>query len=374
MSNPHRRIRKRAWAALVWMLVFFLTGQLALGLYLHRRHPEFFDPEFTFRLRDLKARLAEAPDRPLALAIGSSRIACGLRPDCVRAPARSGEPEPLLFNLSLVGAGPVRQRMVLRRVLEAGIRPRWLFVEVWAPYLTQTGFYNEEAGIFKQDVYWPDVPVIARLYDRRWTAMGRVLTETLTPALHYRLRLLQRRARFLVPQSKQNSMQFEAIAWSNLDGWGWLPIPRDPGETAALLARDRALTQPLLDRFHVSAVSDQALRDLLDDCRVNDIRAVLLLMPEHSALRSWYPARTRSMLAAYLNPLSAAYRAPLIDASAWCADEGFGDCCHLQPPAARSFSERFGRDIYQPLLAGRPPAGDMLAPKARQASADAQKD
>jgi hypothetical protein len=351
MSKPPRRIRFQSQATLVWTLIFFLGGQLVLGLYLHRRHAEFFDPEFTFRLRDLRARLADAPGRPLALAVGSSRLACGLRPDCIRTPS---ETEPLLFNLSLVGAGPVRERMVLHRALEAGVRPRWLFLEVWAPYLSQAGFYNEEAGIFMQDVYWPDVSVIARLYHRRGTALEYVLRETLTPALHYRVRLLNRRARFLIPDSKQNALRFEEMAWSRLDGWGWLPIPRDSTETAALLGRDRALTQPLLDDYRISGIAEQALRSLLDECRTHDIKTVLVLMPEHSALRSWYSPATRTKLAAYLHRLSAEYQAPVVDASAWCDDEGFGDCCHLQPHAARAFSERFGREIYHPLIVGHP--------------------
>src|SRR5579864_2127963 len=83
MHDGRRRIRSQARPALLWTLFFFVAGHLAIGLYLHRRHPEFFDPEVTLRMRKLPARLAEAPGRPLALAVGSSRLVLGLRPQAV---------------------------------------------------------------------------------------------------------------------------------------------------------------------------------------------------------------------------------------------------------------------------------------------------
>jgi hypothetical protein len=90
------------------------------------------------------------------------------------------------------------------------------------------------------------------------------------------------------------------------------------------------------------------------------IRTVLIILPEHSTLRGWYPPATRAVLTAYLRRLGDDYHAPVIDARTWCGDEEFVDYCHLQPVGARSFSERFGREVYHPLLQGQVPGGAVL--------------
>jgi hypothetical protein len=78
-------------------------------------------------------------------------------------------------------------------------------------------------------------------------------------------------------------------------------------------------------------------------------------MPEHSALRGWYPPAARTALHAWLGRLRDDYRLPVIDARTWAADGDFVDFCHLLPRGARPFSERFGREVFGPLLAGRDP-------------------
>jgi hypothetical protein len=368
MNTNKSRFHNQARAAVIWALVCFLVGHLIYGVYLHRRHPEFYDPEFSFRLRDLKRRLSEAPDRPLALAVGSSRVAFGFHPASVSGPGAAGDREPILFNLAMLGVGPVRERLVLRRVLNEGIKPRWLIIEVWAPFLPHAGFFREEPNVFKHDVYWSDLPVLSRVYNRSGEAVNLLIEKNLTPALHYRARLLDRRARFLVPPAFVSEMAFDDVSWAGLDGFGWVPAPfprPKPTEFTVLLERDKKLIKPLLDDFHVSEVSDQALRDLLDDCRVHDIEPVLLLMPEHSELRQWYAPKTRLTLTAYLRQLSDVYRTPVIDARTWVDDEDFGDCPHLEPHGADVFSERFGREVFRPLVQGRPLPQATLLDDAR---------
>ncbi len=282
------------------------------------------------------ARLREAPGRPLALAVGSSRFAFGFRPASVTASA-GATPEPVLFNFAMLGVGPVGQRMILHRVVKMGLRPKWLFVEVWPPFLAQGGFYNEESVIFRRDTYWSDVPALARLYHRRWDAVSRVFAETVTPALHYRMDLLNRCAPFLAHPLLLNYMDFNDRLKSKLDGSGWMPFLDDhptPAESAVHHERARRMTKPLFDGFRISDISDKALHDLLDECRAYDIQVALILMPEHSTLRNWYPPMQTDMTA-YLHRLSADYQTPVIDARAWCGDDDIPDCCHLSPRAPR---------------------------------------
>ena len=43
---------------------------------------------------------------------------------------------------------------------------------------------------------------------------------------------------------------------------------------------------------------------------------------------------------------------PVIDARRWVADDGFADAHHLLPGGAADFTNRFGREVLQPLLEG----------------------
>lgn len=361
MLDRHRRIRSQARPALMWTLLFFVAGHLIVGLYLHRRHPEFFDPEMTLRMRRLPARLAEKPVRPLALALGSSRLVFGLRPASVMAQVPGSSETPLLFNFSMLGVGPVGQRMVLHRLLQKGIRPKWLFVEVWPPILTQHFPFSEETRTFRHDVYWSDVSIIGQLYQRRWEAADRMIAQTLTPLLQYREPVLEHYTPSLLGTLFQQQLEdgvFEKYLQYHLDDFGWVDffnLHTDPVHTE----RVRRVIKPLFDDFHINAVSDRALHDMLAECRARNIRVMFLLMPDHSMMRGWYKS-VQDRLFSYLRRLSAENDALILDARSWQPDEDFPDCCHLSQRGAHSFSERFGREVYRPLLEGRAPAREIL--------------
>jgi hypothetical protein len=344
---------------LSWTLIFFLAGHLGIGLYLYHRHSDLFDPEVTLRLRMLPERLAESPGRPLALAVGSSRLVLGLRPVSVMDQVTDEPKKAILFNFSMLGAGPMSQRLVLHRLLRKGIRPKWLFVEMWPPLLTQEAALSEENRTFEHDVYWSDVPILGRLYHRRWEAVGRVIAETLAPLLQYRQTVLERYAPSMLPLVLRQLCEgsFEKSLQHRLDDFGWVDyeLRADPvhGERA------RRVYKPQFDAFAMSDVSDRALCAMLAECRAHGIRVVFLLMPDHSIVRGWYASMQRRYIP-YLRRLSAENNAPIVDARDWLPDEAIPDCTHLSPKGARAFSERFGREVYCPLLQGRQLSGDVL--------------
>jgi hypothetical protein len=359
MYANHRRIRSQARPALLWTLLFFLGSHFVMGRYLHRHHPEMFDPEVSLRLDKLPQRLKEAPGRPLALALGSSRIVLGFRPESVIEQTASDDPKFVLFNFSMLGVGPVGERMVLHRLVRKGIRPKWLFLEVWPPILTQAFPFVEEIRTESRDVYWSDVGIIARLYHHRWQAIGRVIEQTLTPLLPYRQSVLEHYAPFVLPgmTTQMCDRGFEKSLQYRLDEFGW--VNYDIQDDGTYQERARRVTKPLFDRFCISPVSDRALHDLLEECRANDIQVVFLLMPDHSLVRSWYTAMQDKVMP-YLRQLSIENHAPIVDARAWQPDEHIPDYCHLSPRGARSFSERFGREVYRPLVQGSPLAKEVI--------------
>jgi hypothetical protein len=259
----------------------------------------------------------------------------------------------LLFNFSMLGTGPVGQRMVLHRLLRKGIQPKWLFVEVWPPILTQDFPFVEEDRTFQHDVYWSDVPIIGRLYHRRWEAVGQLIAETLTPLLQYRETMLEHYAPLLLPPllRQWSDGGFEKCLQKHLDDFGWVDYELHPDPVH--YERARRVYKRLFDNFSINDVSERAFHDMLEECRSYDIQVVFLLMPDHSLLRGWY-ASMQHRLMPYLRRLSAENHAPIVDAREWRPDEDIPDCTHLSAKGARAFSVRFGREVYRPLLQGRP--------------------
>src|SRR5258707_277123 len=127
---------RHARGTFIWTAAAFAIVQLGLTLTLECCRPNRNDPEFEIRASLLeRARHAE-PDQPLLLVVGSSRFVTAFRPECMpelRTP--SGE-VPIAFNFSHFGAGPFVNLIEIHRLLAAGVRPRWMVMEVLPAYLS----------------------------------------------------------------------------------------------------------------------------------------------------------------------------------------------------------------------------------------------
>jgi hypothetical protein len=360
------RLRQRrvphARAALGWTILLLAGVQVGLGLFLHHARPELRDPEFGSLLKSLRERLAEAPGRPLVLVLGSSRTANLFRPGAL--PATDG-PRPVVFNFATLATGPLRQLQMFRRILDRGIRPTWVIVEMWPPYLTQHKYFCEEPYIRDRDLQAADASLLSRYFAEPWPAYQRLLEGQLAPVWHYRHLLLRHYAPFLFRDEVR-----AAGDWSDpelrVEGCGWLPAPapRLAGPLFDHLVRETAEeTRKFLGEFAISDTADAALRELLQTCKRHGIQAALVLVPEHGALRACACPEVDGQVAAYLGGLSRAFGVPVIDVRDWVPDDDFIDMTHALPRAAGPYTERFGREVLRPLLAGRPLDRGIMYPR-----------
>lgn len=356
--------RGRARAALLWGLIVFALGQFVLALCVHQGHSDLNDAGYASRLRSLRARLAEGRDRSLLLVLGSSRPALGFNPRLTGVRGRPGAPAPIVFNFAFAGSGPVREWMMLHRLLAAGVRPDCLLVEVWAPFMPQIGLYNEEEPVLRADWDWVDLPLLRRFYRLGWGATSSVLEKHLAPAVHYRQGLLHQYVPFLLPGELVRKLELlKSRSFISEDEYGAYPAEGQPmrgelGET--MLALGRFVLTPVFRDFHIHPHSNQALHALLDECRDRKIKVALFMMPEHSTLRAFCPPAVKATFNRFVAELRREYGIAVIDGRTWCADDDFVDMCHLHGAGTRTFSERFGHDVCQPLLDGRPLAKDIL--------------
>jgi hypothetical protein len=343
----------RARAALLWALAVMAVSQLALIFAMRDWKPEWRDPEFGHRLLRLRARLAAAPDRPLVLILGSSRAAMGLRPDALPDCRTADGRRPIVFNFSVTGAGPVMELLYLRRLLRRGIHPDWVLAECWPPYWHQEGPAAEVSRFAVHRLEWQDLP----LWDRYWGGArdreARWCEARLAPFFTSRFILLSEWAPAWLPMGSRQEWK-----WREVDEHGWLPCQPshvDPEQRRRRAEWNRDYYAVLLRHFAFSPVSDQALRELFALCRDENIRVALFLMPEGSEFRSWYPPALCEWIEAYTAELTREYQVPVIDTRAWAADADFVDSSHLVPAAAAAFTNRFGREVLQPVLLGRVP-------------------
>jgi len=352
-QDSQTRADGRAKTALLCSVLAFLAGQAVLAYIVSQTHPELRDPEYGYRLLQLRRLTAGAPQRPLCLILGSSRTLSGIYPPALPPwPADAG-PEPRVFNFSQFCAGPVRELQTLRRLLAAGHRPDWLLLEVWPPYWPQRGYWVDELHMMQTDFRPVDLPVVLRYFtDHRQSALTKLAAETLLPITGLRSNLLALCAcSLLSPDQRGREKQF--ASWRDIDPSGWRPwLERGTEEEFRVRIAHLQGEKQYLEHFVISDTTDRSLREILEECRRHHIKTALILMPEHSQLRNWYTLAVHEQVNSYLDRLRCEYQIHVFDTRTWMSDDQFYDLTHMIPSAAVPFTQRLGRELLLPWLTG----------------------
>jgi hypothetical protein len=320
----------------------FLVGYLALASILAVKIDGSLarvrDAEYAARRDRLLARVAEQPTRPLVLVLGSSRTVEGIRPDHV-----NGEAGPMLFNAGLVGSGSMLELMTYRRLKAAGVRPQAVLIEYW-PVLLRGGPHAEYGRIDLPRLNPRDLPIVWDYYPDPPSVTRYVLEGQLWPAWRYRKQLLATVQPKWVPDAK-HERRFTA----GMDRWGWWPGVRD--EDAQFIRTQRMDIQknpfrPYLDGFSIGVEADHALRDLLAECRADDVACAFVFMPEGPAFRTLYTPDAEQRWRVHLAGLMAEFNVPLHDARS-CDDfaADLPDGVHLTQGGAARFTRRLVADL-----------------------------
>lgn len=344
------RFRRRPLAAVFWCLAIAFLSQVLYILGTEGWQPRLADPEYGRKLACLRARRAERPDAPLLVALGSSRVALGLRPALLDESSRSSPQAPLILNLGIMRCHPVGELMYLRRLLEDGVHPDGLLVEVFLPMLNlgPTQVFNpaevsrlrhSDVRLLRQYVSEPDA------LERRW------LETQFTPWASHRLTLLNE----ALPGWLDRGYRFNQN-WQGLDGWGWAALPQyarapEGAERQRLIADVTGSWGPGMKTLQVSNMVDRAYRSLLVLCRDQRIAVSFLLMPEGSDFRSCYSAVALQDVDSKMKAWRDDYGAGIIDARRWCADSDFFEEVHLTHGGAAVFTKHLDREGLPVLIA-----------------------
>lgn len=340
----------RGKATLAWAVAAFVFTQLATDLVLDERFPEVHDPEFYVKLQLLKAQRARAPGRPLVVFLGSSRTDMSFLPELLPPLPTSAGPDALPFNGCHLGAGPAMNLISLRRLLRQGIRPDRLVVEFMPPQLD-----DASQNIVADSAGPDDLPTVIRC--RGWKiALGRFVRPRLIPTYRDRAFLLGRIASGWLPSGcvpPDRQVKLAPLGgdfhWNALAGL-------TPVEVQQRTASAKANYQPHLQTLEVRRLSDRTWRELLSLCRDQRISVVLIMSPEGKQFQSWYSPEARARVDRYADRLHREFGVPVVDARNWLADDDFSDSHHVLLRGARAFTERLGREVLAPWLAGHPPS------------------
>jgi hypothetical protein len=327
---------------LCWTAAFFVAFQLGLTAATEFHRPELRDPEFGYKLAHLRNLLAKKPGRPLVLALGSSRTQLAFRPALLARDCPDAADQLVAFNFGLVGAGPVTELVALRRLLDHGVRPDVLVLEVLPPLLHQEPGFSEEDSINLNRLGWRDWERVRGYFTRSDRAYRRWVRAQLVPSWANRRCVVSRAAPAWLPwPARQDGW------WDYTDRSGWMAYRADatPAQRRHGLDHARREYAPALQQFHVTDVPDRALRETLALCRREGIAVVLVLTPESSEFRGWYPSAALAEIDAYLARLSADCTVPVVDAREWLADDDFLDGHHVLPAGADRFSARLGQTL-----------------------------
>jgi hypothetical protein len=357
-----RRSRRRTAAvSVVFGLVLFLAVQVGTGLAIHTERSPLRDPIYFDKVALFRKHPAFFPTTPVppgrkpvtVLFVGSSRTL-----NAVNARAAGGQLTAALgrpveaFNFGQAGAGPVTNAVYVRRLLQDGVKPDFVLIEIHPVFL---------AG------HRPDPP------ETRWLLPFRLRPDELPvvramgfpaadPAVHgprgflapwyeYRFLMIDRYAPFFVMNNSRLNGGHEPDA----HGFARLSDHVTPQGRAALLRLAWGQYSYYFDGFRPTGPGIAAIRDTLDRCHAAGCKAGLVLMPESTEWLTWYDPAGLRELDGVVARLAAEYGVPAFDARTWVPDALSADGHHLTGLGADLFTERLARDALAPWLSGAQP-------------------
>jgi hypothetical protein len=343
MSANNRRAR----SAFLWALGLFLSAQLTGGFLIDYVWPAVRFPSCARVL----ARLAEDHRHPDILCLGSSRFAHGLPEDelAVALGQYTGGQPPEVFNASIPAGDQVTFEFMMQRLLERGVHPRLVVIEVTPESLNHCNSWL--SAHVQRQLRWEDLPVY--------------FTEICQA--HQLQRLVKARLLPLFLHRKQ--------LWC--DGWqrlgGTLPAT-PPGQDAGIWVKRDSTRQGILDRaerpptaeqvdatvqgasqvprwlrdFRVGGTSAAALDRLLQRCVAEGIEMILLAPPVTAAHRAAYTPAIDAEFHAYIRQVAARYHCRFVNCRERVPEGLFLDNHHLLPEGGQYFSELVAREVLVP--------------------------
>ncbi|MFO0964426.1 MAG: hypothetical protein U0793_02395 [Gemmataceae bacterium] len=345
MTRPDK---KRGGRIVLTMGLVFIAAQALASFLFDRVWPEV---RFPFLHRRL-AKLDDLPAQPDIVCLGSSRFgACLLEREMTMALREgTGEKDAFVFNASVPAGDLVASEHVLSCLLERGIRPRLLLIEISPEALNRhNGWLDFHV---ERQIGWRDVPrflpELARAGEIEHLCVCRLL-----PLYAFRKGFWN-----FLGQSAQRlggralGAPSQGAEWSRAIG---ITPTLSAAEKAEKTRQGLEHAKKCLVDYEPGGLPVRALKRMLADCAGHGIHPVLLLVPVSSAQRALYDERIEAALESELREIHAAFDCPLFDCRSCLADEQFYDNHHASTEGGAAFSAWVMDRVVTPLWPTVPP-------------------
>lgn len=351
MSAKHQQPR-RGRCILFWMLGSFFALQLAGGFLLEHVFPQV---RFPFLYRQL-ALLDEQPRPPNIVFLGSSRFGCGLSGDAVTDLLHrlTGDPQVQAFNAAIPAGDLLVSELMLRQLLDRGVKPRFAVIEVCPEVLNHR---NDWIKIHvARQIGWSDVPGYFLEITRTGNLL-RLATDRFVPLYNHRETLC-----------KQIGGGIEAALSSWLDADAAVETPRRSAPAAIdwdslvnrhyrdMTSDQRQKTQiglydvrRCLRSYRAGGNSGAALERMLMLCKANDVVPILVGVPVSQPQRELYVRPIEESYTAFIADVTRRHGCRYFDMRHRVPDALFVDNHHADGQGCLLFSRILAEEVLAPL-------------------------
>ncbi len=335
-----RRLRRCGRRVMLWVLFWYVAFQMAPTFLKDRWHR--IGPYYELnKWPALEQLVAEEPNRPLLVMVGSSRTAWDFQASALDGmPDSDGRPM-LVYNFGVPSTGPCFQLFCLRDMLAKGIRPRFLLVEFLPALLCEPrrGVLSEDSMLEFESLsahrMWQWMPYLHR--PKKWANLW--LEARVAPCYVFRNHIIAELKALVTGQPMPKHGPFDNRGWH-------IALPAlDPLVHENALKAARAGYGPGLMQFRLGKAPYRAIHELFELCRREKIPTALVLMPEDSHFRSWYSDEAKTAVRHLLAELKQTYSVECIDAQCWLPDEDFEDGHHALLDGALLFTQRIRAEL-----------------------------
>jgi hypothetical protein len=225
-----------------------------------------------------------------------------------------------------------------RRLLERGLKPRWLLVELSPFILVKEGKRTYTTSLVAPEFSW-----FQGIHEPEDLAVEYARAR-IFPWVRLQMPIIRRFAPQLATWPANAVLDGD---YDRLGGIKFEPHHIEVhGEAVAERLRDKAAASGAqITTFVVGKRSDRALRVLLELCRENGTRVALLFPPESPAFCAMYSEMAYQQAGHYGSQLAAQYGLPLIDARGWLEEGDFFDGHHATYSGQAKFTDRLGLEF-----------------------------
>lgn len=322
-------MRRRAAVAVLVAVGLFAAVQLLSGTAADT-DARLRDPAFADKVAKLE-RLHS--DRPTVM-LGSSRTLLGFH--AARFEQTTGSPA---FNFGTPATGPITHLVYLNRLLDCGITPGVLLLEVLPPMLSDSPDGPiEQAFLSGERLTGAEVATVEAFGFQPHTVRAKWRESVYAPWYSLRCQVVGRVAPSWLPWNHRYD-------WGRkTDRHGWATPPRQSvtdDERAEHVAKAHAEYAATLARLEPQGRPFEALKRIIETCRERGVPVVLVLMPEATTFRAMYPAGLDERVENELKMLGV----PLVDTRRWLADDAFYDGHHPFTHGAERFTDELAKRV-----------------------------